>query len=180
MGRERKIGLSNIKTSRNEELQEPYGVIVHTTVIRDMGGIGFEHLGSQGQEIISAILKVSTDNYPELMKKCYMINTPWLFNTLWFFIKNLLAQRSIDKVEVLGTNWLDAVSELVPKESIPNIIEEGTLEPDEPFNFDLSCFSFTHGVIDVVNGPGSQDEMSLNVFSNITEKVATATEKDDT
>lgn len=36
--------------------------------------------------------------YLEMMKKCYMINTPWLFNTLWYFVKGLLAARTIQKV----------------------------------------------------------------------------------
>ena len=71
----------------------PYGVILHTCVIRDLNGVGFEHLGSKGQEIIKAVVNVASDNYPELMHKCHMINTPWLFNTVWWIIKGWLAPR---------------------------------------------------------------------------------------
>jgi hypothetical protein len=71
----------------------PYGVILHTCVIRDLNGIGFEHLGAKGQEIIKAVVNVASDNYPELMHKCHMINTPWLFNTVWWVIKGWLAPR---------------------------------------------------------------------------------------
>jgi hypothetical protein len=71
----------------------PYGVILHTCVIRDLSGIGFDHLGTKGQEIIKAVVGVASDNYPELMHKCHMINTPWLFNTVWWVIKGWLAPR---------------------------------------------------------------------------------------
>lgn len=38
---------------------EPYGVIMHTCVIRDLSGVGFEHVGHQGQEIIRALIGIS-------------------------------------------------------------------------------------------------------------------------
>lgn len=38
------------------ELDTPYGVIMHTCVIRDLSGVGWEHLGAQGQDIIRAVI----------------------------------------------------------------------------------------------------------------------------
>ena len=65
----------------------PYGVLLYTCVIRDLSGVGFEHVGAKGQEIIQAVIGVASANYPELMRKCFMINAPWVFNALWYFIK---------------------------------------------------------------------------------------------
>jgi len=65
----------------------PYGVIVQTCVIRDLDGVGFEHLSNKGREIIQAVVTLASDNYPEMMRKTFMINVPWVFNTVWFFIK---------------------------------------------------------------------------------------------
>jgi hypothetical protein len=31
--------------------------------------------------------------FSELMRKCYMINTPWVFNTAWYFVKGLIAAK---------------------------------------------------------------------------------------
>jgi hypothetical protein len=64
----------------------PYGVLVHTCVVRDLsellkpaylcfmmiimfchffsGGVGFEHIGSQGLEIIKTVVALASDNYP--------------------------------------------------------------------------------------------------------------------
>ena len=123
-----------------EDAIPPYGRVVHTLVIRDMGGVGMEHLSMQGQEIIRAIIGLSSDNYPELMKKCFMVNTPWLFNTLWYFIQGLLNQRTIDKVTVLGTSFLDELTKIIELENLPSLVEGGMKGDEEPFVFDTSCF----------------------------------------
>lgn len=124
----------------DEDELPPYGVIVHTVVIRDMVGVGMEHLGTNGQNILRAIIGLSSDNYPELMKKCYMINTPWVFNTLWYFIKGLLAQRTIDKVSVVGSSFLEELQATIPLENIPNLVPGGLRGEEAPYVFDESVF----------------------------------------
>ena len=42
----------------------PYGVLLYTCVIRDLAGVGFEHVGAKGQEIIQAVIGVASANYP--------------------------------------------------------------------------------------------------------------------
>jgi hypothetical protein len=81
-----------------------------------------EHIGSQGREIIRSVIGLSADNYPEMMGKCYMINTPWLFNTLWYFVKGLLAQRTIDKVAIIGTSYIPELQKRVSLENLPRYI----------------------------------------------------------
>lgn len=48
-----------------------------------------------------------------------MINVPWIFNTAWYFIKGLLAERTVAKINVLGTSFLSEVEKDVPSSSIP-------------------------------------------------------------
>lgn len=85
---------STVSSSNGSELPiPPYGVVKYTCVIRDLAGVGFDHLGSRGREIISTVISLASDNYPELMRKCFIINSPFIFNTAWYFIKNLLSQR---------------------------------------------------------------------------------------
>ena len=42
----------------------PYGVLLYTCVIRNLSGVGFEHVGAKGQEIIQVIISVASANYP--------------------------------------------------------------------------------------------------------------------
>eukprot|EP01040_Poterioochromonas_malhamensis_P015711 gene15711-17638_t len=102
--------------------RDPYGVLAYICVIRDLGGVGWEHLGSQGLEIIKTIVGIASSNYPELMRKCYMINVPWIFNTAWYFIKGLLAERTVAKINVLGSSFLSEVEKEVPFSSIPDLV----------------------------------------------------------
>lgn len=114
----------------------PYGVLVHTLIIRDLNGVGFEHIGARGQEIIRAVINVSSDNYPELMRKCFMINMPWLFNTIWFFIKGLLAARTVAKVNISGSSYMSELEKDIPKDKIPAMVG-GTYKDNRtsfPFN----------------------------------------------
>lgn len=81
-------------------------------------GVGMGHLGSKGRAMVSAALELSlrkmildfmlycigcfalitvlfcvftpAANYPEYLDKCVMLNTPWIFNTFWYFIKGFL------------------------------------------------------------------------------------------
>jgi hypothetical protein len=42
----------------------PYGVLVYYINIRDLGGLGMEHVSTDGREIISKVVSVASDNYP--------------------------------------------------------------------------------------------------------------------
>ena len=106
----------------------PYGVICQTLVIRDLKGIGVDHMGAQGREIIRKVIRISADNYPEMMNKCFMINAPFVFNTLWYFIKGLLSQRTVDKVSIAGTNYILDLLSRVNAEDIPEMITGGKLK----------------------------------------------------
>ena len=101
---------------------EPYGVIVQTCVIRDLGGIGFDHMGSQGQAILKPVIAVASDNYPEMMRKCYMVNCPWIFNTVWFVIKGWLADKTVEKVTVFGSTYINDLQADILLENIPKLL----------------------------------------------------------
>jgi CRAL/TRIO domain len=72
---------------------KPYGVILYTCVIRDLKGVGFDHFSTACRDMISRIIKVASDNYPEQMRKCYIVNTPFVFHAVWYFIQGLLSPK---------------------------------------------------------------------------------------
>jgi hypothetical protein len=84
--------LMNINTGIENK---PYGVIVNSRVIRDLAGFGLGHVGTDGQTVIKWILEIAVDNYPELLHKCHMINVPWIFNSIWFFVKGSNIDRRV-------------------------------------------------------------------------------------
>jgi len=105
-----------------QEENEPYGNMCTTLVIRDLGAVGFRHLGSTGQEIIRTVVAISSDNYPELMRKCYMINTPWVFTSIWYLIKGWIAAKTVAKVSLLGGSYMSEMLEDIAEENIPAMV----------------------------------------------------------
>lgn len=114
----------------------PHGVIKGTLVIRDISGVGLDHCSDKGREIIKAIIKVGGDNYPELLRKCYLVRCPWLFNALWFFIKGLLPHTTLAKISINGHNFQASLEEDLAPELVPSLIGgpyNGHMEPGNPF-----------------------------------------------
>jgi hypothetical protein len=90
------------------------------------------------------ITGVSTANYPELMRRCHMVNAPWLFNTVWWVIKGWLAARTIEKINVLGSSYLAELTEEVTLQNLPAEVGGEYSKAVEPFVFDLSHGGLLH------------------------------------
>lgn len=93
------------------------------------GGVGWEHLGSQGLEIIRSVVTLASNNYPELMRKCVMVNVPWIFNTVWYFVKGLLAEKTIAKVSLAGASFMDELVKEIDPQHIPSNSSLPTFHP---------------------------------------------------
>ncbi|CAN0099265.1 unnamed protein product, partial [Hapterophycus canaliculatus] len=101
------------------EDEEPWGVVLRNTIIRDLAGFGMEHAGPIGRSLISKVLSVSQDNYPEMMEKCYIINAPWVFYALWKGLTPLLSASTAKKVQVLKYDFLSTLCETIAIERLP-------------------------------------------------------------
>lgn len=118
--------------------EKGYGVMLACRIIRDFNGFGMGHMGPEGRTVITWILELAVDNYPELLYKSHMINTPWMFSTIWFFVKNLLDENTIKKVTITSTDHMSLILEECPISSIPKAVG-GTYEGyNRPFVFDTS------------------------------------------
>ena len=124
---------SSIQASHSSE---PYGTILYACVIRDLRGVGWDHVGSTGREILGAVIKVASDNYPELMRRCFIINSPFIFYTAWIFIQGLLAAKTVGKIMVLGADYLEHLLKEVHVDSLPHFLGGKDHIGHIPFNFD--------------------------------------------
>jgi len=130
-----KANLEEDSTSDN-----PYGFIAQGISIRDFAGLGMEHCGPKGQEIGKIFTLIARDNYPEMLKKMIVVNSPWVFNGFWWVMKQLLPQRTIDKVSINGGYYGGEVAKYIDTSSLPESLG-GTYtgnSNDIPFEFDIS------------------------------------------
>lgn len=51
--------------------EECWGVMLRNTIIRDLDGFGMEHAGPIGRSLISKVMSVSQDNYPEMVRRAF-------------------------------------------------------------------------------------------------------------
>jgi len=61
-------------------------------------------------------------NYPEILRKLYVVNAPWIFATAFAFVKPVMSPRTLAKIEVYGSDknkWLPMLLNSMPREVIP-------------------------------------------------------------
>lgn len=87
-------------------------------VIIDMDGVGISTLTGEVRKIMGVILQIDQDYFPELMWRCVIINAPTTFRVIWSMIKYLLDARTQDKIEVLGSDYLDRVQALIAPDQL--------------------------------------------------------------
>eukprot|EP01033_Poteriospumella_lacustris_P014146 gene14146-10099_t len=123
---------------REDDRVDGYGVILLDYTIRDLKGVGFNHLGSDGRAILKAALDIGLPNYPEYLGKSHMINVPTLFSTMWYFLKQILDEPTQAKFEFSGYDYLNNLQKDIAIENIPTCLGGEFELYNEPFTFDTS------------------------------------------
>lgn len=57
--------------------------------------------------------------YPETMGKFYIINSPYIFTTVWSVIKGWLDPVTVEKIKILGHKYQDELLQQIPAENLP-------------------------------------------------------------
>ena len=93
--------------------------IFTSTTIMDLKGLALKNFNKVTRNFVSTIAKVDQDNYPEHLGTMFIINAPFIFTTIWAFVKPLLDKRTTAKIHVLGTKYMDQLKEFIEPENIP-------------------------------------------------------------
>ena len=120
------------------DLTVPYGVVMRICHIRDMNGISLSHLGKSGRTVVAAALKLGMPNYPDLLGVGYHVNVPWVFNAFWFFVKQFLDPPTIEKINLMTSDFMDTMLEGISIDMIPKSLGGLFESYNEPFEFDVA------------------------------------------
>jgi hypothetical protein len=63
--------------------------------------------------------KIGQDQYPECMGKFYIINAPFMFSTVWSFIKPWLDEVTVAKIDIIGSNYKDKLLAQIAADNLP-------------------------------------------------------------
>ncbi|XP_031731110.1 SEC14-like protein 2 isoform X2 [Anarrhichthys ocellatus] len=100
------------------------------SLIYDCEGLGLKHIWKPAIETYGEILTMFEENYPEGLKRVFLIKAPKMFPMAYNLIKHFLCEETRRKIIVLGSNWQEVLRKHIDPEQLP-VVYGGTLtDPD--------------------------------------------------
>ncbi|KAK9798606.1 hypothetical protein WJX73_008330 [Symbiochloris irregularis] len=96
--------------------------IDQTFAIIDAKGVGLKHLTGDVKKMMSKILAIDQNHYPEMLGHTVIINAPSVFKLVFAAVKPMLDVRTQDKIEVAGGNYLPQLLHWVDKDNLPDYL----------------------------------------------------------
>jgi hypothetical protein len=86
--------------------------------ILDLNNVGLGQF-YKVKDYVSQASSIGQDRYPECMGKFYIINAPYLFSTVWSFIKPWLDEVTVAKINILGKDYKPTLLAQIPEDNLP-------------------------------------------------------------
>ncbi|XP_033973889.1 SEC14-like protein 2 isoform X2 [Trematomus bernacchii] len=112
------------------------------TMIYDVEGLGLKHLWKPAIETYTEILQMFEANYPEGLKRLFVIKAPKLFPVAYNLVKHFLSENTRQKINILGANWQEVLIKYIDAEELPVIYGGKLTDPDG----DPRCRTMIHHV----------------------------------
>ena len=86
--------------------------------IIDLDGLRMgDALDSGVQELLKDMIKIDSDNYPEMSGKMFIVNAPFLFKSVWGVISSFMDARTRSKITMCSSNYKSALLECINEEA---------------------------------------------------------------
>ncbi|XP_059168234.1 retinal-binding protein-like [Physella acuta] len=99
-------------------------------VIFDMDGVSSKMLWRPGLQMYLHLVRVLEDNYPEMLKRMFVINAPRIFPLLYKICRPLISQDTKDKIHVLGSDYATTLLKYIDAEELPAFLGGKKTDPD--------------------------------------------------
>uniref|UniRef100_A0A3B4B148 Uncharacterized protein n=1 Tax=Periophthalmus magnuspinnatus TaxID=409849 RepID=A0A3B4B148_9GOBI len=100
------------------------------TMIYDVEGLGLRHLWKPAIETYGEILQMFEDNYPEGLKRLFVIKAPKLFPVAYNLVKHFLSENTRQKIHILGANWREVLQKYIDSQELPAVYGGTKTDPD--------------------------------------------------
>lgn len=100
------------------------------TVIFDMQHVGTKSMWRPGLQMYLHLVKILEDNYPEMMKRMFVINAPRIFPLLWKICRPLISEDMKNKISVLGTDFKTTLLKHIEEDELPVYLGGRKTDPD--------------------------------------------------
>jgi hypothetical protein len=91
--------------------------------IMDLQGLGFHHVHQGFLLYVKTANKMGQDNFPEQVEKIFVLNAPWLFQTVLNFVKTTISAATLAKLTIIKdlNSEIDQLKEHFDDETIEKI-----------------------------------------------------------
>ncbi len=87
-------------------------------MVVNLAGLGLGTFWSmKGQ--LQQLLAILDNNFPELSGRVQIINAPYMFSTIWSWVKGWLPTATVDKIDIAGADYHDRIWQYVNREDWP-------------------------------------------------------------
>jgi hypothetical protein len=87
--------------------------------VQDISGLGWKHLYHPALNIIKTTIEIDESHYPEILSKMYVVNVPKIFAIFWKLISPCIDKKTLEKIEICGSNYLPILTERISIDIIP-------------------------------------------------------------
>ena len=75
---------------------------------------------------VQGFTKIATgicqDYYPETLGKMYILNVSWVIKAGWWVVKAFLDEKTVTKINIMGSDYIDELQKYVDAENIPSFL----------------------------------------------------------
>ncbi|XP_059645604.1 phosphatidylinositol/phosphatidylcholine transfer protein SFH11 isoform X2 [Cornus florida] len=96
--------------------------IASTTSIFDVKDVGLSNFSKPARYLFMEIQKIDSNYYPETLHRLFIINAGSGFRALWKAIRAFLDQRTLTKIQVLGSNYRSNLVEVIDPSNLPSFL----------------------------------------------------------
>ncbi|XP_060211114.1 phosphatidylinositol/phosphatidylcholine transfer protein SFH11 [Lycium barbarum] len=96
--------------------------IASTVSILDVKDVGMSNFSKPARYLFLEIQKIDSHYYPETLHRLFIINAGSGFKVLWKAIRTFLDQRTLAKIQVLGSNYSKTLLEVVDPSNLPDFL----------------------------------------------------------
>lgn len=97
----------------------PLPVPQQFVILFDLDGFSSDLvLSKRARHMIGSLIYVAQSQYPERLRKVYLINAPWGFSTAWKLISAMLDAKTASKVSFVSGNLVESMNEHIDEDAL--------------------------------------------------------------
>ena len=108
-------------------------------------GFSMSNLKAKSKEIVKLAIDIGQDNYPEVMGKMFIVNSPFLFTGAWAVISPFIDAKTRKKISIVGAKYQKELLTHIDPENLP--VEYGG---------ECTCPEFEKGCLYSNKGPWNE------------------------